>query len=337
MARSGSKKKKKTTSDRKCACLVFAGESSTALIPFLQRLGPDIMTDEMPPGEHQLQGGGGRKMPGMLIPVAQEVFFRVIHMFLRELESDSYFPKISETNVVITDSDIPKIAVNTVKEVSEVKQEAIEQKRDSVHRLKHMLDRVLIATSLRYAGNRTVNPELSHLLGLMRDYQAGKCLFLIKYHFSLLPLSNRGPAYIQLYDHTMDILRVNDPVAYVLVVMGVEIPDDWDTDCLGNQYLADSLRRGDYDLQATRNPGTTEIRIIPLKYLRNRPSHAQEGAAAPMEPRGVRFTPADIARALYSRMPMAFVSLQKSLHFVGELQNVTGIVDLFPGRLRIPR
>uniref|UniRef100_A0ACD5Z9D4 Uncharacterized protein n=1 Tax=Avena sativa TaxID=4498 RepID=A0ACD5Z9D4_AVESA len=332
--RSGTRNKKKT-SEVKCSCLLFAEEANfTLLIPYLSKLSPDIISNELPAGELQ---AGQANVPGMLIPAAQEILFRVIHMITRELEANAYFETISETNIVITESDLPKMMKNTLKEASHDKEVARNKKRDNVHQLRDMIDRVLIATSLLYQGNRRINPELRHLLGLMRDYEAGKCLFLIKYPFCLIPVSNRGQAYIQLYDRTMDVLRTNDPVAYVLVVMGVEVPDDWATKCLGNEQLADSLRRGDYDLHATRNPGTTEPRLIPLKYLRNRPSHSQEGAAAPLTARGVKFTPADLARSLYIRFPMAFVSIQKALHFVGELQKIEGFIDLFPGRLRIPR
>lgn len=333
----GKKKKKnldaKKTPDAKCSCLLIDGEEYTLLVPYLKGLASDIISMELPRGELHSPAD----MPGMLIPTAKKVFFRVIQMVTRETENGLYFQTISESNIIMTDSDLPKIAVNTVKVVNKIEPEGSNEKKDTIRKLGHMLDRVLQASSALYMANRRVDPELSHLLGLLRNYQAGRCLLQIKYHFCLIPLSNRGSAYIQLYDHTMDVLRFTDPEAYVLVVMNVEIPDNWDTECLGNEFLADSLRRGDYDLKATRCPTITEPRLIPFKYLRNRPSHAQEGAAAPLAPRGVRFSPSDLARAMYIRMPLAFVSLQKSLHFVGALHNIPGIIDLFPGRLRIPR
>ncbi|CAM0943039.1 unnamed protein product [Alopecurus aequalis] len=310
-------------SERVSQSLLFDGEDSLPLLAFLRRLGRDLLSRDPPRGELQALPADA---PAVLIPPAQEIFFRLIHLVIHELEAGYTLKTMSESKFHVTRAHLVKFKVNTQKATTS------DEKSGTIHRLGSMLDRVLRTVSPIYLANKRANPELSHLLGLMRDYQDGSpTLFLIQYPFCLLPVSNRAPAYIKFFDHTMDIIRFNDPEMYMLILENIEIPQNWETLFGTNEHLAASLWRGEYDVQTARRPSTFEPQLRPFKFMRHRPSHAQEGAASVSEPRGTQFTPSDLSIALYLRMPFAFVSFAKSLHFIGELENIDGFLDLFPG------
>lgn len=279
--------------------------------------GKDICVVEPSRGDTQTPG------EALLIEEAQTAILRVIHLYMDEIEEGWCFSTVSESNTVVTNQDIPKILKdNRVRATAETVTKCVTG-------LAEMLKRVVMNSSPSYRQDPNINKALRHLLGLIRRYKFRACTFLIKYHAATVPLINRLILFIMIYDHTVEILRRTDPKAYNTVMTSLDCPANWDNLVRSNNFLLMYYDCGKYDPQATTD-GTDPV-LEPLKFLRNCPSHAMRHS---FSRDGVAFCRFDLARAQYQRFPEVMVSMQTSLHSLGELQAL-GTQYLFPAKIKV--
>lgn len=297
------------------------------IIEFMQGIGGDIMSVEAPPG----QAAGATNAPARLIRRAQLILFRAIDMVLDILESDNCFDSLSENLIVVDEHfEIPRLLLNNLVEKSDL------NVKRNLNELGKLLDHVVSEASDSYAKNKGINPEFKHLIQMMKVYQPGDCLFLMRYHVCNIPLGNRCFLYMAMYEFVMDILRFADQESFIFVMSHLIYPPDWFIKLQSNSYLASDYKKGHYDPMATQCPEETDPRMEPVRYHRNSPAHSLEETADANAEHGMLLTRAQLGLALYFVFPRLLTSMQTVLQYLGELSSLD-IQDLFPGRVSIPK
>ncbi|XP_037445026.1 uncharacterized protein LOC119314416 [Triticum dicoccoides] len=302
-----------------CRCIALKEQiayPSKSVTVYVEGLANDITEVGEPAGEFIRP----QNPEGNLIPPAQKIFLRIIHMTFDEIEAGWPFSKLNQDTVIVTELDVPLLREDNRVEASDA------TVASCVNQLANMLHSIINAASPSYAANPSVNKDLQHLIKLIREYQRGASSFLIRYHATNLPIINRCQTYIKMFDHVTQILRFTDPEAYNVVMKAVEVPAGWDGNVVQNEFLALYFYHGHYDPTGTKP--TTDPVLEPLRYMRHCPSHVMLRGGL------VAFTRTDLGFALYQRMPQVVLSMQMALQRLGELKYL-GTESDFQGLLRI--